>query len=125
MTLPRRTGAEELLDAPSHEPAELAHSLRQITAVNRWLGGRRSLVRHLRASVPPGRAGTILDVGTGNAALLRDLVAWAGSRAGAPWRGVGLDLHPQAVAGAGSGNFPIPITIVPGHLKDEDLDAVA
>jgi nucleotide-binding universal stress UspA family protein len=31
----------------------------------------------------------------------------------------------STLAGAGSGNFPIPITIVPGHLKDEDLDAVA
>jgi hypothetical protein len=25
----------------------------------------------------------------------------------------------------GSGTFPIPITIVPGNLKDEDLDALA
>ena len=30
-----------------------------------------------------------------------------------------------SLAGAGSVDFPIPITIVPGHLKDEDLDAVA
>lgn len=31
----------------------------------------------------------------------------------------------SSLAGAGSSEFPIPITIVPGHLKDEDLDALA
>jgi nucleotide-binding universal stress UspA family protein len=31
----------------------------------------------------------------------------------------------SSLAGAGAGAFPIPITIVPGHLKDEDLDALA
>lgn len=31
----------------------------------------------------------------------------------------------SSLAGAGSANFPIPITIVPGGLKDEDLDALA
>jgi nucleotide-binding universal stress UspA family protein len=31
----------------------------------------------------------------------------------------------SSIGGAGSGTFPIPITIVPGNLKDEDLDALA
>jgi nucleotide-binding universal stress UspA family protein len=31
----------------------------------------------------------------------------------------------SSLAGVGSGTFPIPITIVPGHLSDEDLDALA
>ncbi len=30
-----------------------------------------------------------------------------------------------SLAGVGSGTFPVPITIVPGNLKDEDLDAIA
>ena len=30
----------------------------------------------------------------------------------------------SSIAGASSGTFPIPITLVPGHLKDEDLDAL-
>jgi nucleotide-binding universal stress UspA family protein len=30
-----------------------------------------------------------------------------------------------SIAGASSGTFPIPITLVPGHLKDEELDAMA
>jgi hypothetical protein len=31
----------------------------------------------------------------------------------------------SSIAGAGAGTFLIPITIVPGNLKDEDLDALA
>ena len=31
----------------------------------------------------------------------------------------------SSLAGVGSGTFPIPITIVPGHLSDQDLDALA
>jgi len=31
----------------------------------------------------------------------------------------------SSIAGAGSGTFPIPITLVPGHLKDDELDALA
>jgi nucleotide-binding universal stress UspA family protein len=31
----------------------------------------------------------------------------------------------SSIAGAGSGSFLIPITIVPGNLKDEELDALA
>ena len=30
-----------------------------------------------------------------------------------------------ALAGAGSATFPIPITIVPGNLSDEELDALS
>jgi hypothetical protein len=31
----------------------------------------------------------------------------------------------SSLAGSGSGTFPIPITIVPGNLTDEELDALA
>jgi hypothetical protein len=31
----------------------------------------------------------------------------------------------SSLAGAGSGSFPIPITIVPGHLGDAQLDALS
>ena len=31
----------------------------------------------------------------------------------------------SSIAGAASGTFPIPITIVPGHLSDQELDALA
>jgi len=31
----------------------------------------------------------------------------------------------SAIAGGGSGTFPVPITIVPGTLTEEQLDAIA
>lgn len=31
----------------------------------------------------------------------------------------------SALAGKGGGNFPIPVAIVPGHLADEEIDALA
>lgn len=31
----------------------------------------------------------------------------------------------SALAGKGAGNFPIPVAIVPGHLADEEIDALA
>ncbi len=31
----------------------------------------------------------------------------------------------SAIAGKGSGTFPIPITIVPQTLSDEEMDAIA
>ena len=31
----------------------------------------------------------------------------------------------SAIAGKGAGTFPVPITIVPGHLDDEAISALA
>ena len=31
----------------------------------------------------------------------------------------------SALAGKGAGTFPIPVAIVPGHLADEEIDALA
>ena len=113
MTLPRRTDAAELLDAPRHDRSELDHSLRQVAAVNRWLGGRRSLLAHLGPAVREGRPGRVLDVGTGNAELLRELVGWAVARSGARWEGVGVDLHPQiAEVAAGAGRPGDGVTVL-------------
>lgn len=93
---PRRLDPERL-DAPDLPTAELDASLRQVAAVNRWLGGERSLRRHLA----PLRARPlrVLDVGTGNGAVARRLAAWA-ARAGGRWRVVGVDVHPQVLAAA-------------------------
>lgn len=89
----------ELLDATSHDLDELAHSLAQVAAVNRWLGGVRGLVRHLRPLLAL-RAPRLLDVGTGDGATLREIVQWAAAR-GRRWRAAGLDHHPDVIAVAG------------------------
>lgn len=95
---PRRT-RPELLDRERHDPEELAESLDQVAKVNRWLGG----IRPLREQLAPlrGRAGVrILDVGTGNAEVLRDLLRRVEDRDDPGWRGVGVDIHPQMLTAA-------------------------
>jgi len=93
---PRR-GDAELLDGPALPPAELAPSLAHVAAVNRWLGGERSLKRHLAHL--RSRSLRVLDVGTGNGTSLRRLVRWA-ERGGGKWWALGVDLHPQILAEA-------------------------
>ena len=59
------------MDRPDVDPAQLATSLADLRAVNRWLGGRRSAVRlvlHVMTSIDE-RPVRILDVGTGGADL--------------------------------------------------------
>ena len=90
----RRLDAE-LIDAPSLIREDLELSLRQIAAVNRWLGGERSLRRCL--SQLRSDDIQLLDVGTGNASLLRRLLSWA-RRGGGRWHAVGLDSHPQVIS---------------------------
>lgn len=99
---PRRD-EPELMDRPLHAPAELGRSLEHVAAVNRWLGGDRSLRRHLAPL--RGQDVRVLDVGTGNAAVLRRILRW-GARGGGRWSGVGVDVHPQVLALAREGLGP-------------------
>lgn len=70
--IPRRSNAPELLDRDGHSVAELAGALRDIRAVNRFLGGSRALLDALRPVIrrtKPGVPLNVLDVGTGAADL--------------------------------------------------------
>lgn len=73
MTFLRQRATEpESLDLGVSE-AEAIKSLRDLRRVNRWLGGRRSLL----AAIQPflGEGGSILDVGCGSADLPAEVVA--------------------------------------------------
>lgn len=95
MPLPRRHGADELLDQPAHDPAVLATSLDHVAAVNRWLGGRRALRRALRPWLRDGLR--VLDIGTGSGDLPADIARFAQAH-GVTLRITATDLHPQMAA---------------------------
>jgi SAM-dependent methyltransferase len=110
--LPRLTHAAEYLDEPVQEPAILEASLADVAAVNRWLGGRRALLRRLRQLLRAEKGRhhhqlTILDGGTGSADLPRAIVRWA-RRRGIPVRIVACDIQDQTleIARRQSSAFP-------------------
>lgn len=97
MTLLRRvTHAVELIDAPGQDMALLEESMSQVAGVNRWLGGRRSLLAHLHELLPPSGPASILDAGTGSGDLPRAIVEH-GRRIGRDIRVHATDSHPQMV----------------------------
>jgi ubiquinone/menaquinone biosynthesis C-methylase UbiE len=93
VTLRRVESAQELLDSPAHDPAELAQSLQHVAQINRWLGGTRSVLRAVQHLLPV-TGGSILDVGTGSADIPRALVEWARSRR-IPIRVHATDVNPD------------------------------
>jgi SAM-dependent methyltransferase len=89
----RRLDAE-LMDEPGHPMDQLSGALAHVAAVNRWLGGERSL----RARLDSFRSEelSLIDVGTGNGTTLRRVLEW-GSRDGRRWRGVGCEISPEVL----------------------------
>lgn len=101
MTVLRRVEhAEERMDAPDVDGTELEHALRDVARVNRWLGGRRALLRHLPRALPHhgalqydgARPARVLDVGTGSGDLPLAVSHWA-RRHGRDVRLVAVDRH--------------------------------
>lgn len=74
--LRRAEGATERMDAADVDRGDLEKALRHVAQVNRWLGARRALLRHMAWALPAGRA-RILDVGTGSADLPAAVARWA------------------------------------------------
>ncbi len=96
--LRRATDAPERMDAAAVDPAALQSALDHIVAVNRWLGARRALCRHLDWALPGvGGEHRVLDVGTGAGDLAMVIADWARDR-GREVRVAALDLHPATLA---------------------------
>ena len=112
--LGERLRGPELIDGEGHAEDELRASLRHVSAVNRFLGGTRSLRRHLAPLVGARPDALLLDVGTGNGELLRRLLDWARGR-GARWRGVGLDNHPAMLRAARTEGAGASVALVRGN----------
>jgi ubiquinone/menaquinone biosynthesis C-methylase UbiE len=90
----RRGGAHERLDASGHHHPTLSRSLGQVAAVNRWLGGWRSVLRHLPALLPREGPARILDVATGSGDGPLVIARWA-RRQGRDARITATDNHPE------------------------------
>lgn len=116
----RRGSGAELMDAPEVDRAELARSLRDLRGVNRWLGGTRVVLRHLRGMID--RLGTeqctVLDVATGSGDIPLKVARWA-RREGLRVRITATDLHPQTLALARAHTASEPYVTV------ESADALA
>jgi ubiquinone/menaquinone biosynthesis C-methylase UbiE len=90
----RRDHAEELLDAPSHDMAELDESLGHVASVNRWLGGVRAITRYITPVIAQQGSVRLLDVATGSADIPLRIAQWARKRKLAV-EIVATDIHPQ------------------------------
>lgn len=97
-SLPRAAGAERM-DEPDQDAAELGRSLADLRGVNRWLGGTRVVLHHLRRLVArhPRPAYRVLDVATGSADIPLEVAAWARAR-GVPMKVTATDLHATTLA---------------------------
>lgn len=97
MLTPARRRGHEILDNPSSNPALAARSLRDVALANALFGGRRAIVRELRALfAAPVRdtALTLVDVGTGIGDIPAAAQRLAHQRSCALTTiGVELDLH--------------------------------
>jgi len=77
-SLPRMAG-DELMDEPGQDHDQLAVSLADLRAVNRWLGGTRVALRHLSELIErhPQERYRILDVATGSGDIPLQIAKWA------------------------------------------------
>jgi len=70
---PQRSPREELLDAPDLPTLALHQNLRELTQVNRWLGGYRISTLALRDMQQHFDFHTLIDIGTGGGDTLQRL----------------------------------------------------
>jgi 2-polyprenyl-3-methyl-5-hydroxy-6-metoxy-1,4-benzoquinol methylase len=96
-----RSNETEIMDGSDYDPAELIESLGDLRRINRWLGGKRALAKHLfRMIKASGRQQIrLLDVGTGSADIPEMIVDWARAR-GVRVEFVVLDLNEVAARAA-------------------------
>lgn len=93
--IPERRHAPELLDEGAGSLEDVQQSLHDLERLNRYLGGTRALTTHLYPRLQTlFTHATILDIGTGDASLLKTIRAWS-RRQSQPCTLIGLDLMPR------------------------------
>ncbi len=98
--LPDRRSGKELLDIPSEQGdfPEFAQSMADIRTVNRLLGGKCSILRHLDELAGFGERGPlrVLDVATGSADIPVAIADWA-RRKGIAVKITAVDINPNVI----------------------------
>jgi ubiquinone/menaquinone biosynthesis C-methylase UbiE len=95
----RLAGAEELLDGPLEDLAELAENLRDLRRSNRLLGGARQSRLAIDRLVARDEPLTLIDVGTGGADIPMMLLADA-ARSGRPMQVTAVDERSEVIEAA-------------------------
>jgi ubiquinone/menaquinone biosynthesis C-methylase UbiE len=95
----RLTDREELLDGPLDDTAAVRGNLRDLTRVNRRLGGVRLSIAAIEALAGDADALHVLDVGTGAADVPLALLDHA-AHTGRAWRVTGVDSRPEILTAA-------------------------
>jgi SAM-dependent methyltransferase len=118
--VPERSALPEILDRTDNSPADLKGALRDIRLINRWLGGRKTLLDALDPLLEPGQVPLeVLDVGTGGGDLAVEMVRHA-RRRGCELRVTAIDRdHDIAVLAGGEVKDCEGVTVVcadAGHL---------
>lgn len=110
--IPERIDQAEYLDLGMGTPQEVADNLAEMHATNRYLGGTRALLRHLLPRLQDqGREVSVLDIGTGNAGIPRDLLREA-LKLGLAVQVLGLDRsaqHLQCAVHSANGHPAVPL----------------
>jgi SAM-dependent methyltransferase len=118
--LRERSREPELIDGVEYSQAEYLDCLADLRRVNRYLGGYRSLARHLFPRIlrlatsrgsGPDTPVRLLDIGTGSADIPRTVVDWA-RRQGVPIQFVVVDLNHLAALEARSQVAEYPEIVV-------------
>ena len=127
----KRQGRPELLDLPSENYSlhELEGSLADLRAVNRYLGDRRTLLKHLSGKVAGSPEFTLLDIATGSADLPVAIADWArGKGVRAAITGVDINERTIEIARKQAAGYPeIKLEVADGlrlPFPDSSFDIV-
>ena len=112
--IPPQSEAEELLDRADIDQRLLQRNLRDMARANRRLGAERAVLGQVTrwlGGTPAAHPATVLDIGTGNAQLLRQLHSWS-QRHGRDLRLLGCDLSAPVLHVAQRETYRVPIHLV-------------
>jgi SAM-dependent methyltransferase len=105
--VPPREDRLELLELGVGTPEDVAINLKDMSRINRWLGGNTALTRHLYPLLRRRRVSqqstTLVDLGGGSGAMARMITRW-GSQQQIELRAIPLDLEMRHLCAASSQN---------------------